>query len=590
MLEAARRADAGRVILASTVWVYAATHGDVVDEETPFDLTLDRHIYASSKLAAEMFCADYANLFGRPYTVLRYGIPFGPRMRSDLVVAAFLERALRGEALRIDGDGAQERSFVYVEDLAAAHVLALAPVAENRTYNLEANEPISIRRLAETVGELVGDVEVTFGPSRPGDYRAKRVSSERARTELGWSTAVRLRGRPATHARVVPAADDRHRPRLTPRDEQAAVRSPDTAVAGRAGSRSCRRTTKSRWSRRCSTSCTRSSTSWSSSTTAPPTARAARSSAGCPATTAAASSGTTSTRECRRRTSWRSTMLRDAPGAPASSSPNDLVFTVDADGQHDLAVLDELVEITIDQGIDAMLAERDLSYHGPYKKLGNFLLSGWASLWAGNRLHDVESGYRIFRLGSLAHALDFYKGYKYSETVEVAVVMSRLGYRVRNDHVVPVPVSRSRTRLRDAVIDLAVIPVAAARVWRREPRAEDAVVRPRRRRPRRRLLGRGRAARHRPRPGHERRRRAAGRDGRRAGRRGDRAPCRPNRPPWRSSVRCSPRIAAWLVPQRPDLGSAVALVAVFTAGRGARRARDPPPASVRAAAARPRCS
>jgi len=187
VLEGARRADAGRVILASTVWVYAATHGDVVDEDTPFDLTAERHIYASSKLAAEMFCADYANLFGRPYTVLRYGIPFGPRMRSDLVVAAFIERALRGEPLRIDGDGAQERSFVYVEDLAAAHVLALAPVAQNRTYNLEANEPISIRTLAETIGALVGDVEVTFGPSRPGDYRAKRVSSDRARRELGWA-------------------------------------------------------------------------------------------------------------------------------------------------------------------------------------------------------------------------------------------------------------------------------------------------------------------------------------------------------------------------------------------------------------------
>jgi UDP-glucose 4-epimerase len=186
VLEAARRADTGRVILASTVWVYAATHGDVVDEDTPFDLRAERHIYASSKLAAEMFCADYATLYGRPYTVLRYGIPFGPRMRSDLVVAAFIERALRGEPLRIDGDGSQERSFVYVEDLAAAHVLVLAPVANNRTYNLEANEPITIRELAETVGALVGDVEVTFGPSRPGDYRAKRVSSERARTELGW--------------------------------------------------------------------------------------------------------------------------------------------------------------------------------------------------------------------------------------------------------------------------------------------------------------------------------------------------------------------------------------------------------------------
>jgi UDP-glucose 4-epimerase len=186
VLEAGRRADAGRVIVSSTVWVYAATHGDEVDETTLFDLDTDRHLYVSEKIAAEMLCRDYATLFGRPYTVLRYGIPFGPRMRSDLVVAAFLLRAMRGEALRIDGDGSQERRFVYVEDLAAAHVLALKPVAANRTYNLESSEAISIRQLAETVRDLVGDVEVTFGPSRPGDYRARIVSSERARDELGW--------------------------------------------------------------------------------------------------------------------------------------------------------------------------------------------------------------------------------------------------------------------------------------------------------------------------------------------------------------------------------------------------------------------
>jgi UDP-glucose 4-epimerase len=186
VLEGARRVDAGRVILSSTVWVYAATHGDEVDETTLFDLNTDRHLYVSQKIAAEMICRDYLTLFGRPYTVLRYGIPFGPRMRSDLVVAAFLLRAMRGEALRIDGDGSQERRFVYVEDLAAAHVNALSKKAENRTYNLESNEAISIRTLAETVGELVGDVEVTFGPSRPGDYKARVVRSDRARDELGW--------------------------------------------------------------------------------------------------------------------------------------------------------------------------------------------------------------------------------------------------------------------------------------------------------------------------------------------------------------------------------------------------------------------
>jgi len=186
VLEAARRAEAGRVVLSSTVWVYAATHENEVDETTLFDLQTDRHLYVSEKIAAEMLCRDYATLFGRPYTVLRYGIPFGPRMRTDLVVAAFLLRALRGEPLRIDGDGSQERRFVYVSDLAAAHVLALRDVAENRTYNLESDEAISIRTLAETVRYLVGDVDVAFGPTRPGDYRARVVRSDRAREELGW--------------------------------------------------------------------------------------------------------------------------------------------------------------------------------------------------------------------------------------------------------------------------------------------------------------------------------------------------------------------------------------------------------------------
>jgi peptidoglycan/xylan/chitin deacetylase (PgdA/CDA1 family) len=166
------------------------------------------------------------------------------------------------------------------------------------------------------------------------------------------------------------------------------------------------------------------------------------------------------------------TELRDRL-ANGELDADDLVFTVDADGQHDLHVLDELVEMTRVEELDANIARRDLSYHGPFKRTGNWVLSRWASSWAGAPLYDVESGYRIFRLGALAHALEFYSGYKYSETVEVAVVLCQLGYHVRNDHVVPVPVARSRTRLRDAAIDLAVIPVAAGRVWRRD-RARDA--------------------------------------------------------------------------------------------------------------------
>ena len=123
--------------------------------------------------------------------------------------------------------------------------------------------------------------------------------------------------------------------------------------------------------------------------------------------------------------------------------------------------------------LDALLVRRDLSTYPPYKQAGNGLLSGWATLWAGHRLYDVESGYRIFRLGALADALTYYRGYKYSETVEVAVVLCRLGYRVRNDVLVPVPVYRSRTRMIDVFIDLAAIPMAAFRVTVRRPPGKE---------------------------------------------------------------------------------------------------------------------
>ena len=467
VLEAARRAETGRVILASTVWVYSATHGREVDEETLFDLEADKHIYVSEKLASEMFCRDYLNLYGRPYTVLRYGIPYGPRMRSDLVVAAFLERALRGEAISIDGDGSQERRFVYVEDLAAAHVAALDPAAENRTYNLESTEATSIRAIAESVRDLVGDVTVTFGPARKGDYEARHVSSERARGELGWTPRTsfadglaktlvwyRAQGfapapvRPREHATtttttttlatmphrriaIVPAYNEESSVAAVLTDLSPLV---DELIVVDDGSTDGTRAAIEAWlpaHPHCRLLCHDVNQGMSE----------------------AYLLALTHLRERLQR---------------GELDPDDLVFTVDADGQHDLAVLDELARITVDERVDAMLARRDLSYHGPFKTFGNWVLSAWASVWAGQRLYDVESGYRIFRLGALAHALDYYSGRRYSETVEVAVVMSRLGYRVRNDHLVPVPVARSRTSMKDAAIDFAAIPLAASRVWRAE--------------------------------------------------------------------------------------------------------------------------
>ena len=148
------------------------------------------HVYTTTKLASEMLCHDYKTLFDVPFTVLRYGIPYGPRMRPTLVIPIFMRKALNGEAMTVAGDGSQNRKFVYVEDLADAHVLALAPDAENETYNIDGAEEVSILRIAETVHRLVGGKGIEFVPARAGDYGGKQVSSAKAAREIGWTPKI----------------------------------------------------------------------------------------------------------------------------------------------------------------------------------------------------------------------------------------------------------------------------------------------------------------------------------------------------------------------------------------------------------------
>ncbi len=86
VLEAARRSGCGRVVLASTVWVYGAAAGiGERTEQALADLRQAGHVYVSTKLAAELLVHSYREMYGQRFTILRYGIPYGPRMREELV-------------------------------------------------------------------------------------------------------------------------------------------------------------------------------------------------------------------------------------------------------------------------------------------------------------------------------------------------------------------------------------------------------------------------------------------------------------------------------------------------------------------------
>jgi UDP-glucose 4-epimerase len=190
VLEAAR-ATGTRVLYGSTIWVYGASGDGLIDEEAP--LGLPDHLYTASKLAGEMYCSSYAELYDVPCTILRFGIPYGPRARPAAVIPIFVSKALKGDPLTIAGDGLQTRRFVYVEDLAEGVVAGLEHGGENRVYNLAGEETVTIRELADIVSDLIDDTEIVHTPGRNGDFGGAVISNERAAEELGWRASTPLR-------------------------------------------------------------------------------------------------------------------------------------------------------------------------------------------------------------------------------------------------------------------------------------------------------------------------------------------------------------------------------------------------------------
>ena len=184
ILEAMRLVGLKRIVFGSTTWVYSDVVETDVDETTA--LLPPSHLYTATKIAGEHYCRSYSQLYGLEPTILRFGIPYGPGARPGAVIPIFVNKAINGEPLTLQGDGMQFRKFIYVEDLAEGIVAGLKPVAINQTYNLDGQQKVSIREIAETVQKILGDVTIEYVDARPGDFVGKDASSEKALRELAW--------------------------------------------------------------------------------------------------------------------------------------------------------------------------------------------------------------------------------------------------------------------------------------------------------------------------------------------------------------------------------------------------------------------
>ncbi len=184
---------ARKVIYSSTG---GALYGDPlrvpVDESHPIQATSP---YGVSKRVGEMYLEFVARTTSIDYTVLRYANAYGPRQDpygEAGVVAIFTGRMLNGQPCTIDGDGEQQKDYLYVADIARANVLALEK-ASGVAMNIGTAQGTSVNEIFRALQAATGStVPPEFGPPRPGDVRNIWLDSSRARELLGWEPQVAL--------------------------------------------------------------------------------------------------------------------------------------------------------------------------------------------------------------------------------------------------------------------------------------------------------------------------------------------------------------------------------------------------------------
>lgn len=189
MLEAARHADVGRFVFASSGAPLGVQTPPLHEEMAPHPASP----YGASKLAGEGYCSAYFHSFGVETVVLRFGNVYGEgSTRKASVVAKFIKQALAGETLEIYGDGSQTRDFIYIGDLIrAVHAAASVPGIGGEAFQIATSRETTVGEVTERLLAALKDVagiEAKWfnGETRTGDVARNFSDTSKARRTLAW--------------------------------------------------------------------------------------------------------------------------------------------------------------------------------------------------------------------------------------------------------------------------------------------------------------------------------------------------------------------------------------------------------------------
>ncbi len=191
------KAKGATYLVASTSEVYGDPHEHPQTEDYWGNVNPvgPRGVYDEAKRFSEAMTMAYHRYHGLDTRIVRIFNTYGPRMRphDGRVVSNFIVQALRGQPLTVYGNGAQTRSFCFVDDEVRG-IIALLDSEEHDPVNLGNPNEFTIYELAKIILEIVGSSStIEMHPLPTDDPTQRQPDITRAREILGWEPKVQLR-------------------------------------------------------------------------------------------------------------------------------------------------------------------------------------------------------------------------------------------------------------------------------------------------------------------------------------------------------------------------------------------------------------
>jgi len=185
LFTACRDMGVGKVITASSSLLSGLLEDEMLKIRESY------HIYVTTKVFQEMLARDFYKMYGLPYTVLRFGICYGPRMTPGVVVHTFIKQALDVKPITIQGNGRQWRQYTYVHDLADLAVKVIN--GDGGTYNIVSNSRTTINDIAATIKEFIPNIYVEYVDARSHDLEIDYMDNTAFHDEFGKYEYTSLR-------------------------------------------------------------------------------------------------------------------------------------------------------------------------------------------------------------------------------------------------------------------------------------------------------------------------------------------------------------------------------------------------------------